>query len=445
MLDARIASALNKIIQNSYFKKKGRSGGAESSERRSVPSRKADRLHDLRLLSSPNLWCPGKFVHDVLESFYELRIRESDQLKTVLEVYDMEIHQKISMPDYQKNWKRWWRESTDQKLRLRNFNARSERIETGALVVNRRVQRGVEGGPGECDHWKAKGQCPRGDNCSFRHDEDKRAKSTPKSAPPSEPPTEKDGRSTSRRKCLRGRSPSGKFARQPCRDFIKGKWTRPSCDYWHPPECQCYKFWIGMQIWRKVLVCTKAGWRSTLQKNRKRMWQKCSGYLERCTTVCLRISGHRAAWIIIDFKEERKSLGINSTCASHKCYAASCKHPRKAKVRRSEWVKSKILVSAVRTLQNLKIAMKFEDRSQEETERQERCVRGDAWRLAKKYPTAQRKTQSYLFLTYRGLVSPSAIRNKTGGERIRCRFRSINADVEQERPELCRMGNRKGL
>ena len=206
---------------------------------------------------------------DVLESFYELRIRESDQLKTVLEVYDMEIHQKISMPDYQKNWKRWWRESTDQKLRLRNFNARSERIETGALVVNRRVQRGVEGGPGECDHWKAKGQCPRGDNCSFRHDEDKRAKSTPKSAPPSEPPTEKDGRSTSRRKCLRGRSPSGKFARQPCRDFIKGKWTRPSCDYWHPPECQCYKFWIGMQIWRKVLVCTKAGWRSTLQKTEK--------------------------------------------------------------------------------------------------------------------------------------------------------------------------------
>ena len=29
-------------------------------------------------------------------------------------------------------------------------------------------------------------------------------------------------------------------------------------------------------------------------------------------------------------------------------------------------------------------AVKFEDRSQEETERQERCARGDAWRLAKK-------------------------------------------------------------
>ena len=32
----------------------------------------------------------------VLESLYKLRIRESDQLKTVLELYELEIHQKIS-------------------------------------------------------------------------------------------------------------------------------------------------------------------------------------------------------------------------------------------------------------------------------------------------------------------------------------------------------------
>ena len=30
---------------------------------------------------------------------YKLRIRDSEQLRTVLELYDMEIHQKISMPD----------------------------------------------------------------------------------------------------------------------------------------------------------------------------------------------------------------------------------------------------------------------------------------------------------------------------------------------------------
>ena len=37
---------------------------------------------------------------DVLESLYKLRIREYDQLKTVFEVYEMEIHQKKSMPDF---------------------------------------------------------------------------------------------------------------------------------------------------------------------------------------------------------------------------------------------------------------------------------------------------------------------------------------------------------
>ena len=39
---------------------------------------------------------------DILESLYKWRIRESAQLKTVLELYDMEIHQKISVPNNQK-------------------------------------------------------------------------------------------------------------------------------------------------------------------------------------------------------------------------------------------------------------------------------------------------------------------------------------------------------
>ena len=47
---------------------------------------------------------------DVLESLYKLRIREPDRLNAVLEVDDMEIHQKVSMPDYQ-NWRQWWREA----------------------------------------------------------------------------------------------------------------------------------------------------------------------------------------------------------------------------------------------------------------------------------------------------------------------------------------------
>ena len=114
---------------------------------------------------------------DILESLYKLRIREPDQLNTVLELFDMEIHQKTSRLDYQK-LKTMEKRSVDQKLGLRNFDAGNERIETGAVVTNRRGQRGVVRGQGECYQWKAKGHYLRGDKCSFRHDEGKRAKPT---------------------------------------------------------------------------------------------------------------------------------------------------------------------------------------------------------------------------------------------------------------------------
>ena len=42
-----------------------------------------------------------KIPHDdILEGLYKLRIRESEKLKTVKELYDQEIHQKKLGPDY---------------------------------------------------------------------------------------------------------------------------------------------------------------------------------------------------------------------------------------------------------------------------------------------------------------------------------------------------------
>ena len=54
VLDARIASALNKIIHNSHFKRKNQSGGTRSPQREPFVSRKTDRLPDLRIL--PGHW-----------------------------------------------------------------------------------------------------------------------------------------------------------------------------------------------------------------------------------------------------------------------------------------------------------------------------------------------------------------------------------------------------
>ena len=82
---------------------------------------------------------------DVLDSLYKLRIRESEQLKTASELYEMEIHRKISMPKYQK-LKTMVKRRVDQQLRLRSFDARHGKIETGAVVKSRKGLSGGERG-----------------------------------------------------------------------------------------------------------------------------------------------------------------------------------------------------------------------------------------------------------------------------------------------------------
>ena len=76
-------------------------------------------------------------------SLYHLRRRDSAQPRTVLELDDMEIHQKISDPSYQR-LKTMVKRSRDQKLRMRNFDAGHEKIETGAVVKSQRGLSGVE-------------------------------------------------------------------------------------------------------------------------------------------------------------------------------------------------------------------------------------------------------------------------------------------------------------
>ena len=86
----------------------------------------------------------------------------------------------------------------DQKLRLRNFDARNERIETGAVVTSRKGLSGIERGKGVCYQWKAEGQCSQGDRCSFRHETQDRAQKPEHTAATPSEPTVSRGRSVCR-------------------------------------------------------------------------------------------------------------------------------------------------------------------------------------------------------------------------------------------------------
>ena len=75
VLDARIASPLNKIIHNSHFKKKNQSGGTKGPEAGPFPSRQIDCLLDLRFL--PGHWEPlilSKTTPTCSPLFFEMTI-----------------------------------------------------------------------------------------------------------------------------------------------------------------------------------------------------------------------------------------------------------------------------------------------------------------------------------------------------------------------------------
>ena len=156
VLDARIASALNRFIQNTRFKKKvsleeqkakkedrflrGRqiayliyeyfrvTGANDSVENyanlftvvlRNDDIQEFDSTWDGILLSMTQI--P---TDDILESLCKLRIRDSEKLKTVLDLYDMKIHQKKAGPAYRR-LKTMVKRSIEQNLRIKNFEARN--------------------------------------------------------------------------------------------------------------------------------------------------------------------------------------------------------------------------------------------------------------------------------------------------------------------------------
>ena len=171
VLDARIASALNKIIHNSHFKRKisleeqkaqkedrffrGRqiayliyeqfrvTGTDDSVENyadlftvylRNDDIQEFDSKWDGILLSATKI--PPD---DILEGLYKLRIREFEKLKTVLELYDLEIHQKKFGPDNHR-LKTMLKRSIEQDIRNKNFWIRNGNFEKNAVVTNQGIK-----------------------------------------------------------------------------------------------------------------------------------------------------------------------------------------------------------------------------------------------------------------------------------------------------------------
>ena len=93
---------------------------------------------------------------DILEGLYKLRIRESEKLKTVLELYDLETHQKKLGPDYHR-LKTMVKRSIEQEIRNKNFGSRNGNFEKNAVVKNQGRKQRVQRILGDCWQWETNG------------------------------------------------------------------------------------------------------------------------------------------------------------------------------------------------------------------------------------------------------------------------------------------------
>ena len=292
--DARIASALNRIIQNSYFKKKISLEEQKGSETVSDPSWKTDRsttsgllvvmIPLLVTLIYSRLTCAmmmfrnsirdgtkycSRWARSHLMIFWKACTNEEYvsliNSKPYGNYMTLQFIRRNRSPII-KNWKRWWRQA-----QIRNSD-----YETLTPEMRESKQ----------EHWLR----IAGVNVVLKEDQENAIHGKPKDSVREETVAfsgttrisvqnrhqnpilllnhrkKRMVRSMPRRKTLRGLSPSGKFARQPCRDCIKGKCTRPSCNCWHPPECQFYKTESACNFGEK---CSSPHWQVEDQQRKK--------------------------------------------------------------------------------------------------------------------------------------------------------------------------------
>ena len=240
VLDARIASALNRIIQNTRFKKKvsleeqkaqkedhfyhgkqftyliydyfrvtGANDSVENCADLCTISLRNDDIQEFDSKFDGISLSMTKIPRDdILEGLHKWRTRESEKFKFVFELYDgPENHRLKTM--------------VKQNLRVKNFEARNWNCEKNAVVKNQGIKQREERSLGDCWQWKSNEQCSIDTAECFSkifH-----AAECEKNASKTRSPG--------------GWSPSGNKTRLPCKDYVKGTCTHPLCDKWHPPEC----------------------------------------------------------------------------------------------------------------------------------------------------------------------------------------------------------------
>ena len=250
----------------------------------------------------------------------------------------------------------------------------------------------------------------KGDNCSFRHDVNKRGEITQSHMSPNSY-MQQNERKASRTRSPRGRSPSGRMSRWPCKDYFKGTCNDSFCERWYPPECFFYKTKSGCRFCEKcsyahrqvdaqptkrskknddksaVAMLKKGEWYESPVINQGhdrpgKPGKKRNNELERGPTGRRSSNARQLGCVFQDMKPPksilRKSTNMQRPIQRVKFTKAIARH---TKIRDQNPSLGYICPGEPR--ERSPNAPKFEDRSQEETEWQEQGAREAAWKLAR--------------------------------------------------------------
>ena len=165
------------------------------------------------------------------------------------------------------------------------------------------------------------------------------------------------------------------FRLPPCKDYLKGTCTNSFCEKWHPPECLFYKSENGCRFVEK---CSYAHRQNDEQPSKR---SKHSG--DKSAVAVLKIT-RQLGYVFQDMEPLKSSSILRKSSNIRK--PIRCVRFTKAVVRHAnirDQNPSLGMICPGDPHQRNTNAPKFEDRSQEETEWQERCACEPAWRLAK--------------------------------------------------------------
>ena len=301
---------------------------------------------------------------DILEGLSKLKIRESEKLKTVLELCDLEIQQRRGGPDYHRL------KTGKNFLEIIGNGKPTGSVLNETIAVSVTISTSVQ-------KWHSRTRL----RVLFM---------------------QQNVRNASRTRSPRGKSPSGTKFRLPCKDYLKGTCTNSFCTKWHSPVCLFYKTKGGCRFAEKCSYAHRQVVEQPSKSLKKNDVKKAVAMLKKHESY------DRTGRLVVcrDTSHERHGPDVcnSSNTRQLRCVFQDMEPPKSSSILRKSSDMRKPIRCVQFTLprhayirdQNPSLgyicpgephqrspnAPKFEDRSQEETEWQERWAREAAWRLA---------------------------------------------------------------